>query len=42
MTCQLQTTTVQIKESSYEQHRKIPTLQEVARKVARLEKMELD
>jgi hypothetical protein len=30
------------KESSHEQHRKIPTLQEVTRKVARLEKMELD
>jgi hypothetical protein len=29
-------------QSSNEQHRKIPTLQEVARKVARLEKMELD
>ena len=42
MTRQLQVTTVQIKESSNEQHRKIPTLQEVARKVARLEKMELD
>ena len=42
MTCQLQVTTVQIKESSNEQHRKIPTLQEVARKIARLEKMELD
>jgi hypothetical protein len=30
------------KHSSNDQHRKIPTLQEVARKVARLKKMELD
>jgi hypothetical protein len=30
------------KHHSNDQHRKIPTLQEVARKVARLEKMELD
>jgi hypothetical protein len=30
------------KHSSNDQHRKIPTLQEVARKVVRLEKMELD
>ncbi len=30
------------KHHSNDQHRKIPTLQEVARKVARLEKMEID
>jgi hypothetical protein len=30
------------KHHSIDQHRNIPTLQEVARKVARLEKMELD
>jgi hypothetical protein len=42
MTCQLQVTTVQKKREQQWTAQKIPILQEVARKVARLEKMELD